>query len=386
MDKARLALDTFEEIANHLSADNDYAALSSLSLTSSALVEPCRKHIFQAIVLHDDGTPSAYEMFNQVLAQSPRVGTYVQRIRLLFHNFKESDSVHFHSILDHVTKPIVLRIAPFASQNGVIGPWSNLPIGFREGVNRILRYPTLSYLWFDRMRLIPVSILARANSVRDLRLTTSTLRPAGPSTPLPVPSARPPLLSFVIENSIAFSNSCGPTDNGDVTYTCVARAFPFDLTRLIDLEVDVNYNVANQVQGLIDRCKNTLETLCFHINGAGVVSLNDLPKLQLVQVVVTPPSFLVPPGTRGTHSTFFDIMKTLDTKCPLQHGIIIEAKFPAIYFQRIPADIWTRLDNLLVALGRKVSINTSAADENWMTLLPKSDKRGILAVVNVTIV
>lgn len=243
----------------------------------------CREHLFYTVCLHEGAlnAPSTYLEFDKVLKQTPRIGRYVREIHLLVNEFQESDIAPFHSILHHVTKPISLTISPFPleTQFTVIGPWEALPQGFREGVERIVGYPTLRSLSFDRMRMVPVSLIPRATNLRSLDFFTASLVTTTPATAIPSSSAKPLLNHLGVKDCTSWSHVCSPMDNAHNTFTSITTEFPFDLTHLTDLELDVNSITAEGAQDLIDRSRHTLQSLSLAIDGGTNCLFSSLVRL-----------------------------------------------------------------------------------------------------------
>ncbi|TFK64259.1 hypothetical protein BDN72DRAFT_846739 [Pluteus cervinus] len=379
----RLALDILEEIARHLQNDKDRLTLSSLSLVSSSLLEPCRKHLFYTVSFHDQTPkfPSTYQKFDKVLQETPRIGEYVREIHLLINDFQESDTAPFHSILNHITKPTNLVISPFVleTQHTVIGPWEQLPCGFREGVERIVGYPTLRSLSFDRIRMVPVSLIARASNLCYLDFFTASLITTTPATATPGSSVKPFLNHLGVKDCTSWSYVFSPIDNPHNTFTSITRALPFDLTHLTHLELDVNCVTAKATQGLIDQSSLTLQSLSFAVTGAGMISLKSVQNLRVLTFILNLGTFVYPPGPE-THSAFFNIVRSLDAECPLQDGIVIGAYNCTSILSLIPATVWKRVDDLLINIGRKTLIRTTDTTETWKKLLPRSDLMGILTI------
>ncbi|KAF9459604.1 hypothetical protein BDZ94DRAFT_1324665 [Collybia nuda] len=188
-----------DEIISHLT--DDLPALHSCSVTSRSFYAASRKHIFSTIRVY---SPSTARKLNTLLDKIPDITSLVTTLHVYVLPHKERTSLPAILLrLRHVTQLII-------GHEGDIGimHWRTLSPLIKGALETYIGSPTLNTLVLTSILHLPVSVLARAEHIKVLKLRSVAFAEPDASggmeitSPTPIPAPSPMRLE-----SIQFSSS-----------------------------------------------------------------------------------------------------------------------------------------------------------------------------------
>ncbi|KAF8991121.1 hypothetical protein BDQ17DRAFT_1433272 [Cyathus striatus] len=147
-DLAELIVD---HIATAKSGSTNYADLKSCSLASRTFTPYCQKHVFSKLDLwhYDSMVAKRYELFKSLVANNPRLLTYIRILRLCLRENEEEDK--FISIVENPAESAILEQLFSVEEFSLCGPGDiyGCPPAFHRYICKILGLESLKSVTFS---------------------------------------------------------------------------------------------------------------------------------------------------------------------------------------------------------------------------------------------
>ena len=158
----KVPFDIINAILNDLSYNCDWESIRSLSRTCKILVEPCQKHLFNTIAIHQ----TTITQLNSVLANHPNLVSYI--LHLHYYMDGESDVCAHILLLQKFSRLWSLHITGDGTDKGTI--WNVMPGSLQEQLIWLLRFPELEFLSLTCICSWPVSLFANCGNLHQLQV------------------------------------------------------------------------------------------------------------------------------------------------------------------------------------------------------------------------
>ncbi|TFK68605.1 hypothetical protein BDN72DRAFT_674101 [Pluteus cervinus] len=245
----------------------DVGTLKSLSLTSPLLRDICQKRLFKSISLensvmvkYDSRIPPPFLVnFHKIVTQSPRIASYIQRLKIAQHSISPSGGMRYRRpgmsmvwMIDHseliseafdAWKSPRIHTLNFYSRR--IISWTELDERFRNSLFRILQNPAFNTIITEGLRL-PGHFFAGFPSLRSVALYHPYFSPGAPGMSSSTRKHQISHLTFHVHYDANFQS----LNTGPSPVDCVGPAIGLDLRSLRTLDLEMNFSLTPQLQHL----------------------------------------------------------------------------------------------------------------------------------------
>ena len=191
----RIPYDILTLIIDQLASERNYNGLRTCSQTCRILLHPCRVHLFSDVAIDSHNT----RKFATLLKKNSTILKYIHKLTIRF-NYRDITTADYGDLANAFLLLNDVKIFNIIAGRYYCN-WERLPPNLKHAFVHLLRSPSLSTLFLDRITNFPVFLLSSCSTLKHLAMTDCYAFSSKACDQLDIHGAPPQLLSLNLSDN-----------------------------------------------------------------------------------------------------------------------------------------------------------------------------------------